>query len=231
MHTPRVLCIIPAKSVSTRLPGKNLKMLGGKPLIAHILDTVKGAHGVDRVVVSTDSEEIKDIALQHGAEVPFMRPAELTTDETTAQQVLHHAVTWLKEHEGYEPEYVLLVYPTSPLLSRARIEEAIAIAAEKGSDSVVSGTLDKRFYWIEGERGWERLYPTEIVNSQWMKPVFCENGAIYLTKTTFIPTQYVADVADILVMDEDENIDIDYPEDFERAEQRLSGGAHPSNEG
>jgi CMP-N,N'-diacetyllegionaminic acid synthase len=221
METPRVLCVVPAKAVSKRLPGKNLKMLAGKPLIAHILDNVNGAAGVDRVVVSTDSEEIKQVALEHGAEVPFMRPVELTTDETIAREVLQHALDWLKQHESYEPDYVLLVYPTSPLLSRARIEEAIRIAADKSSDSVVSGTLDTRYYWIESEKGWERLYPKEAINSQWMKPVFCENGAIYLTKTKFIPKQYVADVADILVMEEGENIDVDYPEDFAAVERIL----------
>ena len=225
MKKPAVLAIIPAKGISKRLPGKNLKMLAGKPMVAHIIDTVKGAAGVDRVIVSTESEGVKKVALEHGAEVPFLRPVELTADDVITQQVLNHALEWLKENEQYVPDYVLLVFPTSPLLKRERIEEAIKIATERDSDSVISGTSDKRYYWIEGEKGWKRLYPLETVNSQWMKPVFCENGAIYLTKSKFIHKQYVADVADVLVMDEGENVDVDYLEDFEKVESILGGRA------
>lgn len=221
MKSPTVLAIIPAKGISKRLPGKNLKMLAGKPMFTHILDTVKGANGVNRVIVSTESEEIKKAALAHGAEVPFMRPVELTADDVITQQVLNHTLEWLKANENYVPDYVLLVFPTSPLLKRERIEEAIRIAAERDSDSVISGTLDKAYHWIEGEKGWHRLYPLETVNSQWMKPVFTENGAIYLTKSKFIHKQYVADIADVLVMEEDENVDVNYPADFEKVEKIL----------
>lgn len=223
MKKPTVLCIVPAKGVSKRVPGKNLKVLGDKPLIAHILDTAKGANGIDRVLVTTDSEEIKKVAEAHGADVPFMRPKELTEDDVTTQAVLYHALEWLEEHEQYVPDYVLLLYPTSPLLKRERIEEAIAIATKRDSDSVVSGNLDKGHYWIEVEGGWERFYPIKQVNSQYQTPLFVENGAIYLTKSRFIRKQYVADKADVLLMEPDENIDIDYPEDFARAEARIAG--------
>lgn len=221
MKKPSVLCIIPAKGTSKRVPGKNLKMLSGKPMIAHILDTVATVNDVDRVVVSTDSEEVKRTAEAHGADVPFIRPKELTEDDVITQRVLDHALKWLEQNEHYVPDYVLLLYATSPLLSAERIQQAIDIAKEYDSDSVISGTLNKGFYWIETTGGWERLYPREVVNSQWMKPVFLENGAIYLTKSKFIERQYVADKADVLVMNEGENVDVDYPEDFERVERIL----------
>ena len=218
---PTVAVIIPVKARSTRLPGKNLKDLCGKPMMAYPILAAIGARGVSRVVVSTESDEVKKIALQYGAEVPFMRPAALTGDAVTSQEVLVHALDELKKLDGYEPDYVLLLYPTSPLLKRERIEQAIALAVEKNADSVISGCYDKGHYWVEDAGGWKRLYPVEIVISQYQKPLFVENGALYLTRTSIIPRQLVADYAELLVMSPDENIDVDYPEDFAKVEQRL----------
>ena len=222
---PTILCIIPAKGKSTRIPGKNLKMLAGKPMIAHILETAKGAQGIDRLIVSTDSEEVKKVAEQYGAEVPFIRPVELSADNVGTRDVLQHTLEWLEKNENYVPDYVLLLYVTSPLLKRERVEQAIAIATERDSDSVISGSYDKGHFWIEVEGGWERFYPIKQVNSQYQIPLFVENGAIYLTKSRFIKRQYVADKADILVMDPEENIDVDYPEDFTKVEAILKGNS------
>lgn len=217
----KILVIIPAKGHSTRIPGKNLKDLCGKPMLAYILETARALDGVDRVVVSTDSEDVATVARQYGAQVPFMRPKALTEDQVTTREVLAHTVDWLEEHEGYRPDYVLLLYPTSPLLSRERIQEAINLVRQRGSDSVFSGEEDKGHFWIEVEGGWERLYPQKQVNSQWQIPLMKENGAIYLTKTAFIRRQYVADKSDVVVMAPGESIDVDYPEDFARVEEII----------
>ena len=222
MSIPTVAVIIPVKARSTRLPGKNLKDLCGKPMMAYPILAAIGARGVSRVVVSTESDEVKKIALQYGAEVPFMRPDALTGDAVTSQEVLVHALDELKKLDGYEPDYVLLLYPTSPLLSRERIEQAIALAVEKNADSVISGHFDKGHYWQESQGGgWERVYPKVLVNSQYQKPLFVENGALYLTRASIIRTQMVAEPAQVLLMEQDENIDVDYPEDFAKVEQRL----------
>lgn len=221
MKKPTICVVIPAKGHSTRIPGKNLKDLCGKPMLAYILETAKAVKGIDRVIVSTDSEEIQKIAKQYGAEAPFIRPKELTEDNVTTREVLEHTVLWLEEHENYSPDYILLLYPTSPLLKRERIEEAVRIACERDSDSVVSGCLDKGHYWIEVEGGWERFYPQKQVNSQYQVPLFVENGAFYLTKRRFMKRQYAADKADVVIMEPDENVDVDYPEDFAKVESIL----------
>jgi len=223
MSAGAIVCaIIPAKATSTRLPGKNLKHLAGKPMMAYIIEAAKRAKGVDRVIVTTESDEVKKIAEAYGAEVPFMRPRQLTLDDVTSQQVLQHALEELAK-KNYHPDYALLLYPTSPLLKTARIEEAIRIALEKDSDSVISGTLDKGHYWIaDGER-WSRLFPKALVNSQQQEPLFKENGAIYLTKAPLIARQLVADRTDVLLMESDENIDVDYPEDFAAVERIVQG--------
>jgi len=221
MTKPTVLVVIPVKERSTRLPGKNLKDLCGKPMMAYPILAAKGAHGVSRVIVTTESEKIKEIAEQYGAEVPFIRPMELTEDAVTSQQVIVHALDELKKLEGYEPDYVMLLYPTSPLLSRERIEQAVALAVETNADSVISGHYDKGHYWLEADGGWKRLYPVELVNSQYQKPLFVENGAIYMTRASIVPIKVVADRAQVLLMEPDENVDVDYPEDFAKAEAIL----------
>lgn len=220
---PTICAIIPAKGLSKRIPGKNLKDLVGKPMLAYILETAKSIKGIDRVVVSTDSKDVKKVAEQYGAEVPFIRPKELTEDHITTREVLQHALDWFEEHEDYVPDYVLLLYPTSPLLKRKRVEEAVQLAFKRDSDSVVSGCYDKGHYWIEVEGGWVRFYPQKQVNSQYQIPLFVENGAIYLTKSKFMKRQYAADKADVVIMEPGENIDVDYPEDFEKVKQIILG--------
>lgn len=221
-NRPSILAIVPAKGISKRIPGKNIKNLAGKPMIAYILETAKSIKEIDRVIVSTDSDKVKKIAEKYDVEVPFIRPKKLTKDDVTTRDVLHHTLQWLEENENYVPDYVLLLYPTSPLLKKERIKEAIRVAFERDSDSVFSGYYDKGHYWIEVEGGWVRLYPQKQVNSQYQVPLVVENGAIYLTKSKFISRQYVADKADVVVMDPEENIDVDYPEDFKKVESILS---------
>ena len=216
-----IVAIIPAKGVSKRIPGKNIKDLCGKPMIAYILETAMAVKGIDRVIVSTDSEDVVKVARAHGAEVPFIRPKELTGDEVTTRAVLQHTLDHLEEKENFVPDYVLLLYPTSPLLKKERVEEAVNIALERDSDSVFSGSYDKGHYWIEAEGGWERFYPIKQVNSQYQVPLVVENGAIYLTKSKFMKRQYVADKADVVIMDANENIDVDYPEDFAKVEEII----------
>lgn len=221
----KILVIIPAKGVSKRIPGKNIKQLAGKPMISYIIETAlsvkKNIPQVDRIVVSTDSKEVASCAKKYGAEVLGIRPKKLTQDAVPTRDVLQHTLDLLEDKEGYVPDYVLLLYPTSPLLKGSRIEEAIHIALMRDSDSVISATIDKGHYWIEVEGGWNRLYPIKQVNSQYQIPLAKENGAIYLTRTSFVKRQYVADKADVVFMEEGESIDVDYPEDFARVEEIL----------
>ncbi len=181
-----VLAIIPARGGSKGIRNKNIRNFCGKPLIAYTIEQSKASRFITRTVVSTDSKEIAKVARTHGAEVPLLRPKELAGDQSQVADALFHILRALKEKEGYEPDYVLLLYPTSPLLSRERIEQAIALAVEKNAGSVVSGHYDKGHYWLEADGGWKRLYPIELVNSQYQKPLFIENGAIYMTRASLL---------------------------------------------
>src|SRR3989339_2143617 len=215
--TKKILALVPIKEHSSRVPGKNLKDLAGKPMMAYILETLQNVKRLDRIVVSTESDTITDVAKKYGAEVPFRRPVELTCDDVKTVDVVRHAVKEL-EKQGYIPDYVLLVYATSPLLRQERIERAIDIALERDSETVLSGTYDRGHYWREEEGGWCRFYPLKLVNSQFQEPLVKENGAICLVKTSLLKRQLGGNNADVLIMEKDENIDVDYPEDFAKVE-------------
>lgn len=220
-----IAIIIPAKGVSKRIPGKNLKLMAGKPLLTYILKTAlkakRALKAIDRVIVSTESPKVAAVARETGAEVPFIRPKKLTKDTTTSLEVLQHALAQLAKKENYHPAYVLLLYPTSPLLKLSRIKEVVNLALANDADSVFSGTYDKGHYWQKVKGSWQRLYPIKLVNSQYQAPLVKENGAIYLTKSSILKKQAVADKSDIVVMEEHENIDVDYLADFMAAEKIL----------
>jgi len=110
-----ILAIIPGRGGSKGVPGKNIKMLLGKPLIAWTIEEAKKSKYLTRIIVSTDSQEIADIAKQYGAEVPFLRLVEISGDLATDVEFLLHALDFLKEKENYEPEIILRLPPTSPL--------------------------------------------------------------------------------------------------------------------
>src|SRR5438552_3313377 len=120
-----VLALIPARGGSKALPRKNVRLLAGKPLIVHSIEVARAAETVTRVVVSTDDEEIAEVARTAGAEVPFMRPAELAQDDSPDLGTFQHALHWLREHGGYEDELFVHLRPTHPVRRPERIDEAV----------------------------------------------------------------------------------------------------------
>ena len=217
----KILAIIPARGGSKSIPRKNIKDLAGKPMIAYIIQTVKSVHEIDRVIVSTEDEEIAMVAKKWGAEVPFFRPEWLANDEVPTLPVLQYTLEELKNKEGYIPDYVLLVYPTSPLLRFERIQEAIKLALENDADSVVSGTLVKGHYWQKIGGRYQRLYPVAVENRQLTEPLFKENGAIYLNKTSVLSSSIVGEKMLPLLMEEGENVDVDEISDFQHVEKII----------
>jgi len=128
MANAKILCIVPARSGSKGLPHKNIKSFRGKPLLAWSIDQAKSSQFASqmRVVVSTDSEEYAVIARKHGAEVPFLRPPEISGDLSIDYEFLSHAVSWFWENEKYKPDIVLQLRPTSPLRKVADIDECLS---------------------------------------------------------------------------------------------------------
>lgn len=131
------VAIIPARGGSKSIPRKNARPLAGHPLVAWSIAAARGAQSVDRVIVSTDDEEIRRIAIAYGAEAPFLRPAEIAEDDTLDWPVFAHALTWLEQEESYRPEIVVQLRPTSPVRPRTLVDDAVArLAADPSADSI-----------------------------------------------------------------------------------------------
>jgi CMP-N,N'-diacetyllegionaminic acid synthase len=132
-----ILAVIPARAGSKGIPNKNIRPFAGKPLLVHSINAAKNAPSVGRIIVSTDSEEIAMVAKAEGAEVPFLRPAELATSDSKVVDAVINVLDRLKEG-GYESTHLLLLQPTSPLRTSDDIEAAVKLFFEKGADSLVS---------------------------------------------------------------------------------------------
>src|ERR671934_1528973 len=124
---PRVLAVVPARGGSKGLARKNLRVLAGRPLVAHAVAAGLAAELVDRVVCSTDDPEIAEAARLAGAEVPFMRPPELAQDTSEDLPVFVHALSWLEQHEGWTPDMVVNLRPTSPMRRPSHVDAAIRL--------------------------------------------------------------------------------------------------------
>ncbi len=150
----KILAVIPARSGSKGLPGKNIKLLCGKPLLNHCVDLALGISLIDKVVVSTDSKKFAAIAKKAGARVPFLRPAHLSGDLVPDVPVIQHCLDWYKEHENYEPDIIVFLRPTGPMRKLEEVERAIRLlVANPEADSVLSiREADKTPYkmWVPG---------------------------------------------------------------------------------
>lgn len=153
----RVLALIPARSGSKGIVHKNIATFHGKPLMAHSIEHALRAETVNRVLVSTDSALYADIARQHGAEAPFLRPAEISGDLSTDLECFQHALAWLKEHEGYAPDICVHLRPTNPTRRWQDIDRAVRLLqSDPGFDSVrtVTRAPETPFkMWFMGEDG------------------------------------------------------------------------------
>ena len=230
MGQPNVLGVIVARGGSKGLPHKNILPLAGKPLIAHTIDAALGAHLLHRVLVSTDDEQIAQIARQYGAEVPFMRPSELAQDDTLTYPVLVHAVQLLDEQQGYRPDYVMLLQPTSPLRTTHDIDNAIRLAEANDADGVVSLCEVKHHpYLTKGVSDDGRVVdfltldkPLEVAYSrrQDLPKAYAINGAVYLVRPQVLVDRqtFYTDRTYAYIMPVERSLDIDTSWDLRLAE-------------
>lgn len=232
----RILGIIPARGGSKSIPRKNIKDLAGKPMMAWTIEAAKTSGVLDRLVLSTDDNEIAEVGKRCGVEVPFMRPAELAEDATPTLPVLQHAVAWLKEHEEYEPDAVMLLQPTAPLRQPFHIKEVVSLFEKSGADSVVSVSEIPGHhspYWavMMADDGWATLFSGDPIRKRiprrqsFPKKTYSHNGAVYLLKTKLLfhpeaPSLY-GDKVKLYPMEEKWSVNIDNPDDWELAEHRM----------
>ena len=231
-----ILGVITARGGSKSIPRKNIRELAGKPLIAYTIEAAKESGVFDRIILSTDDEEIAGVARRYGCEVPFMRPPELAQDTTPHLPVMQHAVAWLKEQEGYEPDYVAILQPTAPLRQAFHLREAVELLQKTGADSVVSMMeIPGHFspYWAVkvDEQGLGTLLVSgepirkRIPRRQSLPKAYTNSGAIYIFRTAllFDPAEpnFYGDRVAVYVMGDKYNVNIDDPEDWELAERAI----------
>lgn len=226
-----MIALIPARGGSKGLPGKNIKNLCGKPLIAHTIGAALNASGIDRVVVTTDSEEIAEIAKQYGAEVPFLRPKELAGDTSSAVDVYLHAVDFLQKESGQEIQKFMVLLPTAPLRGSENIEQALKEFYEKKAETLISmkeAETPVSWYYGMNEEGRVKNLGFDgqnaVKNRQVNNVYYIPNGAIYILDTRLLREKrtYYSDNTVAYLMSQEESVDIDCALDFKIAELLLS---------
>lgn len=227
----KVLGLIPARGGSKGVPGKNIRLLGGKPLLAYTAKAALETERLNRVILSTDDAEIAEIGARCGLEVPFMRPAELAEDTTPTLPVVLHTLMRL-EKEGEHYDAVCLLQPTNPLRRAEDIDACIRIFENTGVDSVVSVLPvptefnPKWVYWRDsfGNLMLSSGEKEPIARRQDLPEAFHRDGSIYVTRSHVIferGTLY-GDSVQSYVMDAAFSANIDTEEDWRKIEHRFS---------
>jgi CMP-N-acetylneuraminic acid synthetase len=223
-----IVCVIPARGGSKGVPGKNIKLLAGKPLIAYTIEQALQSQFIDRIIVSTDDKEIADISKRYGAEVPFMRPPELAGDHVATVDVLLHAISWIEENEKYSFDIVVLLHATTPLRTVNDIDSCIEMLIGEKADNVFSVTDAHRnpyFNMVEiGSNGIVTLVKKgDFTTRQSAPKVYDMNASIYVWWKDVLKNgkKIFLEKSHIYVMPKERSIDIDDDIDFRIAELLL----------
>jgi CMP-N,N'-diacetyllegionaminic acid synthase len=215
-----LLALIPARGGSKGIPRKNISELCGKPLIAWSIEEAQKSNYIDRLIVSTEDEEIADISRSYGAEVPFLRPAELSRDETPGMDPVLHT---LEQLPGYD--WVLLLQPTSPLRTAEDIDGIVQMCREQQAPAAVSiceSSKHPNWMFYCGENGIMSPFMDFPIATrrQELSKVFALNGALYLAQTKWLnhTRNFITDETLGYVMPIERSVDIDNPLDWDVAE-------------
>jgi N-acylneuraminate cytidylyltransferase len=233
-----ILALIPARGGSKGIPRKNIRLFAGYPLIAWSIAAAKQSELVTRVIVSTDDEEIASVAREWGAETPFLRPAEFAQDKTTDLPVFEHALKLLEEVEGYRPDVVIQLRPTSPVRPRTMVDDAIRILLEHEDADCVRGVVPAgqnpfKMWRFNGEG--KPLNPLLTVDGidepynaprQILPPVYWQTGHIDVIRASTIANKksLTGDVIYPLVIDSKYTVDIDTLPDWAKYEALVYSG-------
>lgn len=228
----RVLGVIPARGGSKGVPRKNIRKLGDRPLIGHTIAAALASR-LARTVLSTDDEEIAAVARSLGADVPFMRPAELASDSARAIPVIQHALATL-EAAGERFDAVMMLQPTTPFRRTDDIDGALALLDRTGADSVISvvdtgGHHPARTKFLDGDRLIDPPFCEAYENQprQELRPMYLRNGAIYLTRRDIVMTgagSFKGRDCRAWIMPASRSVNIDNELEFRQAEWLLAEG-------
>jgi len=233
-----ILALIPARGGSKGIPRKNIKPFAGYPLVAWSIAAGLQAKSVSRVIVSTDDEEIAAVAREYGADVPFLRPAEFAQDRTPDLPAFEHALKWLEDIEGYKPDYVVQLRPTSPLRPTDMVDSAVKILIENPDADSVRGVVPagqnpfKMWRFNGYDKPMKPLLEVEGIAEpynaprQILPPTYWQTGHIDAIRTTTITRKnsLTGNVVYPLVIDPRYTVDIDTPADWAKYEALVYQG-------
>lgn len=230
----KVVAIIPAKGNSKRVPGKNLRVMLGKPLPVWAIEAAKASKKIDRIIVSTQDEEIAQMARATGAEVPYMEPLQISAKGGDIEGLLLYAVEWLKKNENYIPDAVVLLQTTNPLRLPAHLDEAIEQFKKSGADSTIAvcqalGNHNPHWMLVEDlERGALLFTGGELKDiprrSDHLPTCYFRNDIVYVMKTSNLyqtPCNLYGDKVNLYKMEELFDADINTQEDWHVTEGKL----------
>lgn len=229
-----VLAIIPARSGSKSVKHKNIRTIGGKPMIAFSIEHGLQADCINRVIVSTDSEEYAAIAREYGAETPFLRPAEYATDTSLDLEVFAHALNYLKEKEGYVPDIVVQLRPTYPIRDVKDIENMVTYLEEHPEVDAVRCVAPAKEVaykmWHMDDEGMLSPIMKDIpecynMPRQQLPKVYYQNACIDVVRASVITEKHSMTGDTIAGYEMDHNFDIDTEEEFLKAERYLKMAA------
>lgn len=235
---PSVLCVVPARSGSKGVPGKNVRPLGGRPLIQHVLKTALGAGCFSRVVVSTDCEKTAEIARETGAHVPFLRPAEIAGDTAELVDVCKHALSYFRD-QGDDFDCVMSLQPTAPFITSETLQKAVALFDQRRPQCITSiAEISKGHPYIAKRRLDDNrienfcTIPANAVVSprQAREPAYFLTGAFYLRDVNYLmslgdnPGHALGGDPSAIVVSDVEACDINTMLDFQIAEFLIEKG-------
>jgi len=218
-----MIAIIPARGGSKGLPGKNIKNLNGKPMLAYTIEAALQSNEVSDVIISTDDEEIYNTAIKYGASKTFLRPPELAQDNSLAVDNYIYTADKLNVEYGYDTSSFVVLQPTSPLRTADDIDGAIKLFKQNDADSVISYTeaqhpLEWHKYIDESGR-FENVFGDSIGNRQSSKLSYYPNGAVFVFSLNLIKQRkYYSDKSFAYLMPRSRSVDVDAIEDFDYVE-------------
>ncbi len=223
-----MLAIVPARGGSKGLPGKNVKLLSGKPLIAYAIENALASRYISQVIVSTDDDEIANVAVKYGAINPFMRPSELATDSALAIDNYIYTIDRLNQSRMEKIENFIVLQPTTPLRLTEDIDGAIELFYEKKADSVITYCAEHHpitwHKYINSDNSFTAIFEDiNLKNRQENRPSYYPNGAAFVFKYSIIKRRlYYTEKSFGYIMPRNRSVDIDTREDFEYAEFLLN---------
>ncbi len=237
MTIPEIIAIIPARGGSKGVPRKNIRPFAGHPLIAYSIAAALQAETVTRVLVTTDDEEIAEVARHYGAETPFLRPAELSADRTTDLPVFQHALIWLDENEHYRPDVVLHLHATTPVRPQGCLDQAVRLLLDQLQADCVRSVVEAgqnphKMWHIDAATG--RMVPlltvpgiSEPYNAprQSLPLVYWQTGHVNAIRpATILGGSMTGKIILPIVINPRYLVDIDTPADWEHAEWLVAQG-------